>query len=132
MTTLVVDWTGLRAGDIMEACGTSQSELTSGGGACWGTDTTFHELKDDQGSAGTGKHGYFTMWCSGAHWVMNGGDPSVPTPGVYYKDQFWRVQRSDATVVQQKSTLWNGKCRLCGKGTYQGFTSLEHEGGGCK
>lgn len=26
---------------------------------------------------------------------------------------------------------WNGTCRACGRGTYTGFLSIEHEGGGC-
>ncbi len=26
---------------------------------------------------------------------------------------------------------WNGRCSSCGKGTYTGFTSVEHEGGVC-
>jgi hypothetical protein len=26
---------------------------------------------------------------------------------------------------------WNGKCRACGRGTYTGFTQVEHEGGKC-
>jgi len=29
------------------------------------------------------------------------------------------------------SNKWNGKCHRCGRGTYTGFTSIEHEGGNC-
>lgn len=32
---------------------------------------------------------------------------------------------------KKDSSLWNGSCSRCGKGTYTGAFSVEHEGGGC-
>lgn len=39
------------------------------------------------------------------------------------------VRGSRATATS--NGRWNGTCPSCGKGTYTGFASVEHEGGGC-
>lgn len=39
------------------------------------------------------------------------------------------VDSAKARLMKQG---WNGTCLRCGRGTYEGATKLEHEGGGCK
>lgn len=44
-------------------------------------------------------------------------------------DTMVRYRRTTSTAVS--GSRWNGKCPRCRKGTYTGFTAVEHEGGGC-
>ncbi len=40
----------------------------------------------------------------------------------------YRVRLHKDVANEPKSDRWNGKCSRCGKGTYTGFTSIEHDG----
>lgn len=46
-----------------------------------------------------------------------------------------RIGRPKASVPAAAKaptpSQWNGRCRACGKGTYSGFMTVEHEGGPC-
>lgn len=35
------------------------------------------------------------------------------------------------SIAKPTPSPWNGRCMRCGRGTYQGLFTLEHEGGGC-
>ena len=41
------------------------------------------------------------------------------------------IRSGGAPAAKAAPTAWNGRCFKCGKGTYTGFISVEHEGGGC-
>lgn len=43
----------------------------------------------------------------------------------------FRVVRG-AQATATSTGRWNGTCAVCGRGTYTGFLSVEHEGGGCR
>ncbi len=43
----------------------------------------------------------------------------------------WIKSRQQPQVVSL-SSIWNGKCFKCGKGTYTGMFAVEHENGSCK
>ena len=59
------------------------------------------------------------------HHVSEGGGIGI----VVYPDNRYRVARraSSAPIISR----WNGKCGSCGRGTYTGFLTIEHEGGAC-
>lgn len=40
----------------------------------------------------------------------------------------YRVRLHKDVAEEPKSDRWNGKCFRCGKGTYTGFSSVEHDG----
>ena len=56
----------------------------------------------------SGNLGYLTSW----NWLV-------------------KTRGTAPTSSKRKSDAWNGRCPKCGRGTYQGFMTLEHEGGGC-
>lgn len=43
----------------------------------------------------------------------------------------FRVVRG-AQATATSTGCWNGTCAACGRGTYTGLLSVEHEGGGCR
>lgn len=45
--------------------------------------------------------------------------------------KFRVVRLGTETAGPKAESPWNGRCPRCGKGTYTGFSSVEHEGGGC-
>lgn len=52
---------------------------------------------------------------------------SVNLDGIHVR--LFHVERPrDGKLVVGKRDRWNGKCSLCGRGTYVGFTSVEHDG----
>ncbi len=47
------------------------------------------------------------------------------------KTLFRVIRSSNASAPKMMDTRWNGTCVICKRGTYTGFTSVEHEGGSC-
>ncbi len=68
---------------------------------------------NDYESSCYGRDGTFYVGTNGTEWYT-------------FRDSWAPVPTAKAGV-----SPWNGKCRNCGKGTYTGFTSVEHEGGSC-
>lgn len=68
----------------------------------------------------------YTSWYSDVHGLIH--SEHCDEEAVLF-----RVRRVPSPPsVPKPDPRWNGKCVLCGRGVYQGFTSFEHEGGGCQ
>lgn len=69
----------------------------------------------------------------GIHRSTNGGLSFIRIADAGSKVPVYRLrQGSTAAATKVAATsMWNAKCVKCGKGVYNGFTSSEHEGGGC-
>ena len=67
-----------------------------------------------------------------------GHEPPVDGGAANATEEYYALYRvSDIPGLGPKApsavaiSLWNGKCPVCGKGTYTGLFKTEHEGGGC-
>lgn len=60
------------------------------------------------------------------------GDPNIGGRTVPAAEFVFNLMKGMAMPAVAPASAWNGRCPKCGKGTYLGFTSLEHEGGECR
>lgn len=71
----------------------------------------------------------------GQHGMMLSGFSSYEIPLGAAEGYWWLLLEdgSAGTLVPTPAgtSQWNGTCPTCGRGTYTGFSSMEHEGGGC-
>lgn len=72
--------------------------------------------------------GEIVLWIKDLPFGKRGGSGNIGILDGYD----WLVKnRGPVVATSTVSAAWNGKCGKCGRGTYQGFTTFEHEGGPC-
>ena len=59
-------------------------------------------------------------------------DPNIGGLAVPASEFVFNLMNARTVAAPVAASAWNGRCSRCGKGTYLGFSSLEHEGGECR